>query len=366
MVSVYNLLIYMHVYMFLYTSYRMILSLEWRTFMNFKKIDIQDRQVINKYLLAADRSSCEFCFADIYMWRDKYNTEYCIEEEWLFIRQYSEDNNELSNRVLDDESNKQREFYYYVPITLNNTLNIKNAINKILIDAIDNNYSLSFGNINEKMLHIFKEDYSDIFQVENIRDYSDYIYNSSDLINLSGKKFHKKKNLINKFKRDYEGRWQYKSMTNADFDDVLKFNRIWCDNNLSKDIEDMYDETIAIRSALKQFEKLNMKGGILLVDGDIIAYTLGCESNKDVFVVQIEKALSSYTGAYQMINQLFASSEASNYKYINREEDLGIEGIRKAKMSYNPVFMEEYYVATADLTKRRIIKLPISKIVINE
>ncbi len=329
--------------------------------MNFKKIDIQDREVINRYLLAADRLSCEYCFADIYMWRHKYNTEYCIEDEWLYIRQHSDDN-DFDDNVLKSDINEKKEFYYYVPITLNNTLDIKDAINNVVLDAIDNNYSLCFGNISMSLFNDFNEDYSDIFHVENIRDYSDYIYNSSDLINLSGKKFHKKKNLINKFKREYEGRWQYKSVEQNDIEDILKFNRLWCDNNSSKDIRDMYDETIAIRSALKNFDRLNMKGGILLVDGEIIAYTLGCESTKDVFVIQIEKALSSFAGAYQMINNLFATHETSKYKYINREEDLGIEGIRKAKMSYNPVFMEEYYAASVDLTKRSIIKLPITKV----
>ena len=255
----------------------------------------------------------------------------------------------------------KKEFYYYVPMTLNKELDIKNAINNVILDAIDNNYSLCFGNISTEMLNVFNNDYSDIFHTENIRNYSDYIYNSSDLINLSGKKFHKKKNLINKFKREYEGRWQYKSVEQDDFEDILRFNRFWCDNNLSKDIEDMYDETVAIKSALKNFHTLNMKGGMLLLDGEIIAYTLGCESTKDVFVIQIEKALSSFVGAYQMINNLFASCEAGNYKYINREEDLGIEGIRKAKMSYNPVFMEEYYVASAKLNKRGVIKLPVFK-----
>lgn len=317
--------------------------------MRFKKINIGDKELIDRYLVAANRLSCEYCFADLFMWKDKYSTEYAIEDGWLYIRQYS----------IEDKT-----YYYYVPMSLeeketndidknshhiNINDDLKECINKVIVDALENDYSLSFGNINEDLLRLFKEDYSDVFVLENIPDYSDYIYNSSELINLSGKKFHKKKNLINKFKRDYEGRWQYKPIVAEDIEDILQFNRIWCDNNLSKDIEDMYDETIAIKSALANFDKLNMKGGMLLVDGKIIAYTLGCGSTKDVFVVQIEKALSSYVGAYQMINNLFAMNNASEYKYINREEDLGIEGIRKAKLSYNPVIMAMYYVAYADM-----------------
>lgn len=316
--------------------------------MQFKKISIEDKSRIDKYLVAADRLSCEYCFADLYMWKDKYTTEYTIEDDWLYIRQYNEEDNE---------------FYYYVPMRIdtNNSKNkeeLKECINKVIVHAIDNNYRLSFGNINEDALRIFEEDYSNIFTVENIPDYSDYIYNSSDLINLSGKKFHKKKNLINKFKREYDGRWEYKALTSADYENVLRFNEKWCELNQEKDIDDMKEETLAIKSALSNFEALNMQGGILLVDGQIIAYTLGCESNKKVFVVQTEKALSTYVGAYQMINNLFAIHNASSYQYINREEDLGIEGIRQAKLSYNPVIMEVYYVAAANfeqIKKREMV-----------
>jgi hypothetical protein len=98
--------------------------------MKFKKIDIQDRNIINKYLLAADRVSCEFCFADIYMWKDKYNTEYCIEDEWLYIRQHSDESNVEENVVIENK----KEFYYYVPMTLNKELDIKNAINNVILD----------------------------------------------------------------------------------------------------------------------------------------------------------------------------------------------------------------------------------------
>lgn len=301
--------------------------------MKFKNIDIESRNIINKYLTKENRISCAYCFTDIFIWKDKYHTQYCIEDDCLYLRQY------------DDESDL---YYYYIPM---NSKNLQDGINSIIIDSIENKYKFCFGNIEEKYINIFKEEYKDIFSVKLVRDFSDYIYNASDLINLSGKKFHKKKNLFNKFMREYEGRYEYRNITSKDINDILAFNKIWCEKNVSKDSDDMAAETRAITLALKNFEKLELKGGMLLVDGKIIAYTLGSKNNDDTFVVQIEKALVEYSGAYQVINNLFAKNNLEGYKYINREEDLGLEGLRKAKLSYNPVIIEDYYMAVAHIDR---------------
>ena len=192
-----------------------------------------------------------------------------------------------------------------------------------------------------------------MFEIEHVRDFSDYIYSSENLINLSGKKFHKKKNLINKFMREYENRFEYRDITSNDRNVILEFNKLWCENNASKDEEDMAAETRAIELAMDNFDALCLKGGMILVDNKIIAYTLGSEINKETFGIQIEKALSEYSGSYQMINNLFAKNNLHGYKYINREEDLGIEGLRRAKMSYNPAIIEDYIMAKCCFDKVR-------------
>lgn len=327
--------------------------------MIFKKIDIESRKEINKFLKIEDRKSCAYCFTDIFIWKDKYKTEFCIEDNCLYMRQF------------DIESNM---YFYYAPIidnsreqteekendkdnglkmsygnnnenARNNHEVITNCINKIIIDSIDNNYQFCFGNINQELSDFIIEEYGNIFEIEHVRDFSDYIYNSTDLINLSGKKFHKKKNLLNKFKRVYDGCYEYRDITSNDVKDILEFNKIWCESNLTKDAEDMADETKAIKLAMENFDALKLQGGMLLVNNKIIAYTLGSEITRDTFGIQIEKALSEYAGAYQMINNAFAKNNLEKYKFINREEDLGIEGLRKAKMSYNPVIIEDYIMA---------------------
>ena len=116
-------------------------------------------------------------------------------------------------------------------------------------------------------------------------------------------------------------------------------------NNDTED-QNFFNETCAISLALKNFEKLELKGGLIRLNGKIIAFTLGSRANEDTFIVHIEKADYTITGSYQMINNQFAINNFEGIKYINREEDLGIEGLRKAKLSYNPIILADNYSAT--------------------
>lgn len=104
-------------------------------------------------------------------------------------------------------------------------------------------------------------------------------------------------------------------------------------------------ETCAVSLALNHREALGMKGGILRLDGKVIAFTMGCPVSHDTFVVQLEKAEASIPGAYPMINQQFVQHVMEGYTYVNREDDLGLEGLRKAKLSYHPVMMGKKYMA---------------------
>ena len=106
-----------------------------------------------------------------------------------------------------------------------------------------------------------------------------------------------------------------------------------------------FGETCAIGTALNSWDALGLRGGILRLDGEVIAFTFGCQATDDMYVVQIEKADHNIAGAYQMINQQFVKRNCTEVLYVNREEDLGIEGLRKAKRSYHPAFMAKKYMA---------------------
>lgn len=174
-------------------------------------------------------------------------------------------------------------------------------------------------------------------EVIEARYMHDYIYLQSDLATLIGNRFHQKRNHVNNFEKKYD--WEYLSVT----PDRLPLLRDAAAHLFEVDGR-LPDEYGAILDCLDHFEELELKAGILLVDGTPIAYSIGEVMCDDTALIHIEKADRSFDGAYAMINKLFAG-EFADCTYINREEDMGIPGLRKAKTSYHPVRMGEYCIA---------------------
>ena len=181
------------------------------------------------------------------------------------------------------------------------------------------------------------------FQFTADRDYADYLYLRTDLAALAGKKFQSKRNHVNKFKRTYN--YEYTPITPDRIQECMDLETEWCKANNCDQHEGTGNERRALVYALHNFEELGLTGGILHVDGKIAAFTFGMPINQDTFGIHVEKADTSIDGAYAMINYEFANHISEQYVYLNREEDLGIEGLRKAKLSYQPAIILEKYVA---------------------
>lgn len=177
------------------------------------------------------------------------------------------------------------------------------------------------------------------FEFEPLRDSYDYIYLTENLINLPGKKFHGKRNHIAAFVRDNE--WSYEPITADNLDECIAMNAEWERRNREKDPEAMDDELDAINISFKNYFELGFVGGLLRANGEVVAFTFGEEMNPEMFCTHIEKAYADVRGAYPMINREFAANALSQYKYVNREDDTGSEGLRKAKLSYYPDILLE-------------------------
>ncbi len=165
--------------------------------------------------------------------------------------------------------------------------------------------------------------------------------NLRELATLSGKKLHGKRNHINKFKSLFEDRWSYESMTKDNLEECFQMALKWRAENDCEDDDEKRGEMCVALNSLRLFEELHLTGGVLRIDGKVVAFTIGEPICEDTYVVHIEKAYADVQGAYTMINQQFVEHECMNYKYVNREDDTGAEGLRKAKLSYRPAFMVE-------------------------
>ena len=178
------------------------------------------------------------------------------------------------------------------------------------------------------------------FEIEYVRDYADYIYETEKLATLAGKKLHAKRNHINKFKNLYPN-WTYESLNDENVEDCFQMALKWRNQNGCEDDPEKNSEMCVTLNSLRLFKELELRGGVLKIDGKIVAFSLGEPICDDTFVVHIEKAFADVEGAYPMINQQFVQHECMDYKYVNREDDTGAEGLRKAKLSYRPAFLEE-------------------------
>lgn len=184
-------------------------------------------------------------------------------------------------------------------------------------------------------------------RVEEARDHWDYVYSVEELINLSGNRFHKKKNLLNQFVKKYG--FEYHSMTMDCVEEALALQAAWCEWRDCESSDTLTAENEAIYRVLKSWDRLaKVFGGVIRVDGKVAAYTVAEPLSDEMAVIHFEKAGTQFKGAYQAINKLFLERDASGFAYVNREQDLGDPGLRKAKESYNPVgYLKKFLVSVS-------------------
>ncbi len=291
----------------------------------FRPIQISDKKACDEIIKPLNSFSCAHCFVDLFIWKGAYDTQICIQDGFVFVKQ-----------MLDGKT------IYTFPLGKGDT---KKAIEALIQDAKDRKVNFNLAAINKNQKEELDKVMPGVFELTSRRDSQDYIYDAESLITLSGKKLHAKRNFVNRFKSENENSWSYENITKENIHEVFEFHLSWCAMNKDDEDSDFFNETCAISLALKNFDGLELKGGLLRLNGKVIAFTLGSRANEELFIVHIEKATLSVKGCYQMINNQFAINNFEGIKYIDREEDLGIEGLRKAKLSYYPVMLSDNYSA---------------------
>ena len=288
----------------------------------FKKAALEDKEIIDHYFRHHTSRSCERTFVNLYLWSRQYPVKWAVMENTLVFK--SEDENHIAFAF---PAGKDED--------------VKNVIPVLERYCEDRGRTFSMYNVTPDDFARLESWYPGRFEIEYDRDEADYVYESEKLATLSGKKMHGKKNHVNRFRKEFEGRWSYESMKKENLEECFQMALKWRKENGCNDDTDKNAEMCVTMNALRLFEELDLKGGILRIDGKIVAFTIGEPICQDTFVVHIEKAYADVPGAYTMINQQFVEHECMDYKYVNREDDAGSEGLRKAKLSYKPVFMVE-------------------------
>ncbi len=290
----------------------------------FKDITLADKDTITSFTMKSDRRNCDLSFSNLCSWRFLYDTQFAVVDNFLVFKFWAGE-----------------QLAYMMPV---GTGDLKAVLWELIEDAAKRTSIFVCWECAAICALISKPSFPEQFTFTEDRDYADYIYLRSDLSTLKGKKFQAKRNHINRFRNTYPD-YEYTPITPDRIQECLDLEAEWCKVNNCDQQEGTGNERRALIYALHNFEALGLTGGILHVNGKIVAFTFGMPINHETFGVHVEKADTSIEGAYAMINYEFANRIPEQYIYINREEDLGIEGLRKAKLSYQPATILEKYMA---------------------
>ncbi len=284
----------------------------------FKEITLEDKQVFNHFFNSYLPKISEFTFTNLFIWSKPKNIKYSLYDEGLIMK----------------ASDREGRPYFLPPIGYNNC----EEILKFIMD---------YGRLNGinliELLPEFQKKYIKHQPCRIITDRNsfDYIYKSQSLATLKGWRLDGKRGFIKKFEQNYK--YEYVRYDKSYENDCLSLYKTWMGEKHKID-KGINDEHIVFEEFIENFDKLDAVGGLIYIGGKLVAFSFGERLNDTTFVIHFEKADTDYPGSYQVINQEFVRNEVADfYPFVNREQDMGIEGLRKAKLSYAPFRLLKKY-----------------------
>ena len=306
----------------------------------FKDIELSDSKWIRELFSAPDYNSEDYNFTFQFLWKNTFRSKVARIGDLVLI-QYNMDGRKS----------------YLTPVGRADEHQVADIINSMLNESslLGDDGTLVFYGVLPSQMDFFEKNFAGRYTSEQIRMGADYIYDAQALKALSGKKYQAKRNFANGFRRLY--RWRFEPICESNMEECLQMNDEWCRRNGCGQDFWKNNEFCAVRVALNNYKALDLDGGLLRVDGNVVAFTIGERTSSDTLLVHIEKALTEYRGAYQAMSQEFLGymdgvlRQRENipegtpaFTLVNREDDSGDENLRKAKMEYHPIEIKEKYL----------------------
>ncbi len=286
---------------------------------------------VRSRLTASPRRSCEYNFTNLLGWSGAYDQQIALWGETLLVRVHGTQGRSYLWPVGGDE---------------------RAALEALLAESSAQGDKLRLVCVTAEDAANLDTWYPGRFTLTPDRDGFDYCYDIDKMCDLTGKKLHGKRNHVNRFLAENEDNWTFQPMTKTQLAECLEMDEEWRRRSLAREgaaeAQDLSDETAALLTAAAHFEELGMDGGVLRVYGEVVAFTMGTPLTPDTYDVHFEKAYGELQGAYPMVAQQFARLVRDKYpavRYLNREDDMGVEGLRKAKESWYPDLMIEKFTA---------------------
>ncbi|MFO7559512.1 MAG: phosphatidylglycerol lysyltransferase domain-containing protein [Desulfobacterales bacterium] len=286
--------------------------------LNFEPISLDGQAEYLKYFEGCPQKTSDYSFINLWGWAEEYGLSWAWTEKLVWIKQM------------------RPAVQYWAPVGFWDMVDW----NRRLMEFPG--MSSTFIRVPENLLALWEKNIDRPLSVQEAREHWDYIYDLNELVELKGNRFHKKKNLLVQFTKKIE--FQFSPLNTDIIGKALAMQQSWCTWRDCESVEALAAENRVIARVLNDWEKLDgIHGGAILTDDKLIAYTVAEGLDDDTLLIHFEKGDSEYKGVYQAINQLFLEHGKWDYKRVNREQDLGDEGLRKAKMSYHPLEFNKKY-----------------------
>jgi hypothetical protein len=287
--------------------------------LTFRPLHLDDVTGYRQRLAATPQVASDYSFVNLYGWGGEYGLEVACTPELVWIRQA------VPRSCL------------WAPVGDWTAVDWKTVLQRLPRGT-------EFTRVPEQLVDLWRAAHPQGLEVREERGNWDYLYSVEDLATLKGNRFHKKKNLLNQFVKNTP--FRYEAFNAELIDQALALQDDWCSWRDCEAEQVLAAENTAIQRTFGAWRELTgLTGGAILVEGIIVAYTIAEPLTDDTLVIHFEKGCPAHKGVYQAINQMFLASVPERYTLVNREQDLGDEGLRKAKLSYNPVgFLKKYGV----------------------
>lgn len=295
--------------------------------LSFKSLTLEDKEIIEKYIDKSKLDSYEYLFSSLYMWRKLNNIKYAVLDDVLIIEK--------------NEEGKGTFYAQFFGYKKDNLTSIIDELIKRNLEFTDRDYL--FGDVGDEFVDDLKK-YTDfsIDLVEDIDD-SEYIYNTQDLIELKGKKYHSKKNHVNSFLKTYS--YDIKTINNENVkSDCMDLLHKWHEEVAVTVDKEMLMEIDAIKDLFRELHFFDLNSIAIYVDGDLAGFAVGEKVNDKMALIHVERGEIAYKGIYAFLNKQFLVESFQDTEFVNRQEDTGNEGLRKAKKSYHPEKMIKKYL----------------------
>ena len=297
--------------------------------LNFKPVELKDRDIIYKYMSEFGEGSCQHSFVSMFSLSEKYGDSFCVSDDMLYT---------LRSNLCDDDYR-----VYLAPMGYGDR---KQAFLNILSDAQRNQKKVKFITLTKQYADFLKSEFSDQFEVKEDRDLAEYIFDTKQMSSFSGSKLQERRREVRVFWNTYKERASVKQITLSDLSEIWDFEKHWLElNQDTHDMESLNRESRMISKQFELFEELKLSGVVVRIDGKVRGFGYGTKLSDEYYDAIAEKGDRGVPGIYKILRMESVKQCAMECKYVNMEEDLGIAGLRDIKNIYQPVFLIRKYTA---------------------